>query len=67
MFRLYNWLYTEYFKVKKTKKWFKITVLNWFNDFVFCKSQKDLIKLHRISNEYCINHDKQAIIEYMNK
>jgi len=66
MFRIYNWLYLENFKIKKTKKWYKITVLNWFNDFVYCKNQKDLLKLYKISNEYCINRDKQNIIEYMN-
>jgi hypothetical protein len=66
MFRIYNWLYLENFKIKKTKKWYKITVLNWFNDFVYCKNKNDLLKLYKISNEYCINRDKQNIIEYMN-
>lgn len=66
-FRIYNWLYTWFFKVKKCKKWFKITVLNWFNDYVYCKNENDLIKLYRISNEYCISKDRQSIIEYMNR
>jgi hypothetical protein len=66
MFRIYNWLYLENFKIKKCKKWFKITVLNWFNDYVYVKNQNELYKLYKISNEYCISQDKQSILEYIN-
>jgi hypothetical protein len=58
--------YVWNFTVKKTKKWFKITFLNWFNDYVYCKNENELNKLYRISNEYNISRSKKDIIDYMN-
>ena len=58
--------YAWNFTVKKTKKWFKITFLNWFNDYVYCKNETELNKLYRISNEYNISRSKKDIIDYMN-
>lgn len=54
------------FKIKNTKRWYKITVLNWFNDFVYCKNENDLLKLYKISNEYNISKYKDDIKYYMN-
>lgn len=58
--------YAWNFTVKKTKRWFKITFLNWFNDYVYCKNENELNKLYRISNEYNISRSKKDIIDYMN-
>lgn len=54
------------FKIKNTKKWYKITFLNWFNDYVYCKNENELYKLYKISNEYCISKAKDWIIDFMN-
>ena len=53
------------FKIKNTKRWYKISILNWFNDFVYCKNENDLLKLYRISNEYNISKYKDDIKYYM--
>lgn len=53
------------FKIKKTKRWYKISILNWFNDFVYCKNENDLLKLYRISNEYNISKYKDDIKYYI--
>lgn len=53
------------FKIKNTKKWFKITFLNWFNDYVFLKNEKEINKLYKISNEYNISRSKDWIINYI--
>ena len=53
------------FFIKKTKKWFKIVFLNWFNDYVFVKNENEINKLYRISNEYCISKAKSQLIEFM--
>jgi hypothetical protein len=74
MFTIYkNWnykielskLYTRYFTVKKTKKWFKITYLNWFNNYVYINNINEFNKLYRISNYYCIDQCKEDIIDYI--
>ena len=54
-----------YFKIKNTKRWYKITALNWFNDFVFIRNKNELNKLYKISNEYNISKNKESIIYYM--
>ena len=56
-------LYTRYFTVKKTKKWFKITYLNWFNDFVYIRNRNEFHKLYRISNYYNINKSKDLLLD----
>jgi len=53
------------FKIKNTKRWYKISILNWFNDFVYCKNENDLLKLYKISNEYNISKYKDDIKYYM--
>ena len=58
--------YAWNFTVKKTKRWYKITFLNWFNDYVYCKNENELNKLYKISNEYNISRSKKSIIDYMN-
>lgn len=54
-----------YFKIKNTKRWYKITYLNWFNDFVYIRNKSELHKLYKISNEYNISKNKESIISYM--
>lgn len=53
------------FKIKKCRKGFKITFLNWFNDYVFVKNTNELNKLYKISNEYNIRLAKNDIMFYM--
>lgn len=55
------------FKVKKCKRWYKITYLNWFNDYVYVKDKSELNKLYKLSNEYCIKKARDSIIQYMDK
>ena len=49
-----------------TKKWFKITFLNWFNDFVYIRNKNEFYKLYRISNEYNISKSKDLLLDYIN-
>lgn len=57
--------YAWYFTVKNTKRWYKITFLNWLNNYVYCKNENELYKLYKISNEYNISRSKKDIIDYM--
>ena len=51
------------FWIKNTKKWFKITFLNWFNDFVYIRNRNEFHKLYRISNEYNISKSKDLLLD----
>lgn len=53
------------FHIKKTKRGFKVTFLNWFNDYVFLKNENDLNKLYKISNEYNIKLAKDGLITFI--
>lgn len=57
--------YTWNFAIKNCKKWYKVTFLNGFSDYVYLKNEKDINKLYKISNEYNINKEKQYIIDYI--
>ena len=57
--------YIGNFTIKKCKKWYKITALNGFNDYVFIKNENEIRKLYKISNEYHISRNKQDIINYI--
>ena len=46
-----------------TKKWFKITFLNWFNDFVYIRNKNEFHKIYRISNEYNISKSKNLLLD----
>jgi len=66
MKKIYTYLRINDFRIKKVKNWFKIVFLNWFNDYVYIKSEKELNKLYRISNEYNISRSKDLLIKFIN-
>ena len=61
----YYYQYINCFKIKKTKNWFKIVFLNWFDDFVYIKNENELYKLYKITNEYNLNNSKKLLINFI--